>query len=479
MVRTGRHAGEPPGRKERLNACRGPQGGSDASGTITMINISQRIHDFFYRDLWESDPEHSRLPPRLVRVLRLLFVLGRELVGGQLTLRAISLVYTTLLSFVPLLAVSFSVLKAFGVHNQIEPFLRNYLVAPLGPEGEEITVRILEFVENMRVGVLGSLGLLFLFFTVISLLQQIEGAFNYVWRVQRARPLSRRFSDYLSVLLIGPVLVFSAIGLTASILNNAFVQELLAIEPFGSAMLLASRIAPYLFVIAAFTFVYIFVPNTRVHWRSALVGGVVAGVIWQTTGLAFASFVAGSTRYAAIYSSFAIVFLFMFWLQLSWIILLFGSQVAYYHQHPQQIRLATGRFELSGRMKEQLGLVVMYLITERYMHGGPGWTIDSLVQRLQLPGEGVEDVVYALQRRGFLAEVEDGPFIPARDPDGITVKELREALRSVEEDQFAVEGSGMELTEVTALLDCVEAQVSTAMGDLTIKGLVIKGSAAL
>ena len=268
---------------------------------LTPTELTKRLRDL----VWKADID--ALPPlrgRAVTTLRVIYVVVRDLADGQLTLRAMSLVYTTLLSMVPLLAVSFSVLKAFGVHNQIEPMLLN-LLAPLGDKGVEITTRIIGFVDNMKAGLLGSLGLAFLIYTVISLLQKIERTFNFTWHVTQNRPFAQRFSDYLSVVLIGPVLVFSAIGITASVLSMDVVQKLAAIEPFGNLIELGSRLVPYLLIIAAFAFIYIFIPNTKVRAGSALVGGLVAGILWETTGWVFASFIVTSTKYTAIYSTFA------------------------------------------------------------------------------------------------------------------------------------------------------------------------------
>ncbi len=244
-----------------------------------------QLVDWMWRDKLRTCTPARRL---LLSALRLGYVMLRELLGGQLNLRAMSLVYTTLLSLVPLLAVSFSVLKGFGVHNQIEPILFNFL-EPLGEKGREVGEQIIGFVENVKAGVLGSVGLAFLLYTVISLIQKVESAFNFVWQVDRLRSLSQRFSSYLSVILIGPVLVFSALGITASFMSLDLVQRLLTIEPFGYLFVVASKLMPYVLICAAFTFIYVFIPNTRVRVGAALVGALVGGVLWQSTGCAFAA----------------------------------------------------------------------------------------------------------------------------------------------------------------------------------------------
>ena len=275
-----------------------------------MNNLKTRLITFFQITLWKEFSEQSHVAWRwLISSLRVSFIVVRELAKGELNLRAMSLVFTTLLSLVPLIAVAFSVLKAFGAHNQMEPFLLGVL-EPLGPKGPEITNNIIGFVQNMKVGVLGSLGVGMLFYTIIALIQKIENAFNFVWRVKRARTFARRFTDYLSVVMIGPVLVVSAMGIAATVMNNDVVLSVQAIEPFGTLLLFMSKLIPYLMIILAFTFLYVFIPNTRVEVKAAFVGAVVAGILWVSVGKLFASFVASSSNYTAIYSSFAILFFF-------------------------------------------------------------------------------------------------------------------------------------------------------------------------
>ncbi|RMD59611.1 MAG: YihY family inner membrane protein, partial [Nitrospirae bacterium] len=269
--------------------------------------IVDKIYNFFIYGIWEIDINRLNKPKAaLLKFVRLIYLLVDEIMNGQLTMRAMGLVFTTLLSLVPLLAVAFSMLKAFGVQYAISDTLYNFL-SPLGPKADEITAKIIEFVDNIKVGVLGSLGLIILLYNVISVMKKIEDAFNYIWKTKKSRPFFRRFSDYMSVLLVGPVFIYSAIGITASMKSNVFLQKISSIEIFGSFIDNIFLIMPYVFVCAAFTFVYIFIPNTKVQFSSALIGGIVAGFIWQSAGEAFASLVVSSTKYDAIYSGFAIL----------------------------------------------------------------------------------------------------------------------------------------------------------------------------
>ncbi len=431
----------------------------------------RRLNLFFHRDLWRAEPA-SRAGRVIYRVLRVLVVMGQELAGGQLTLRAMSLVYTTLLSLVPLLAVSFSVLKAFGVHNQLEPLLLQYL-EPLGSRGAEVARHILTFVDNMKVGVLGSVGVGLLLYTVISLTQKVESAFNYVWRVRRTRNLARRFSDYMSVIMVGPVLVFSAIGLTASLLDSRLVHALLAVPGLGMLIIVVGKVIPFLLIIGAFTFIYMFVPNTRVRFRSALLGALVSGVLWETTGLLFASFVASSSRYTAIYSGFAILIFFMIWLYLSWFILLFGAELSYFHQHPHQIRPQRERYRLSNRIKERAGLTLLYLVADAFYHNHPPFTLDLLIRRLGLPGDNVTELLQQLVQHGYLVETGDDlpAYLPAHDPAQVPLSEVLTVLRSAEESTQLVPAALLAVEPVTHVAQRLEQAVETAFTGMTLKDL--------
>ncbi len=440
-----------------------------------------RLENFLFGELWRTDVGAlSGVRTLFYRTLRLLFVLVRELSSGQLNLRAMSLVYTTLLSLVPLIALSFSVLKGFGVHNQVEPLLLN-LVAPLGEKGNELVVTILSFVENMKVGVLGAVGLALLLYTVISMIQKIEMAFNYVWHTKVTRSLSRRFSDYLSVMLVGPLLVFAAIGMTASVMNSSVVQALIAIEPFGSLVVLLSKLMPFVLIILAFTLVYMFVPNIKVKVRAALVGAMVGGVLWQTTGIIFAAFASSSTKYAAIYSGFAILILFMIWLYLSWLILLVGAQVAYYYQHPEHVRLSNQRLPMSALFRERLGILVMYWIARHFESGERPWSLEALSQQLHVPGDNLDEVLCVLQQRGLLLESasETPEYLLAHDPENLTIVHLLTILREADAEQQENEERCVSVPEVEALMQQLNQGMATVLDGMTLKQLVQQGEPAL
>ncbi len=404
---------------------------------------------------------------------RMLVVLARDLIYGQLTLRATGLVYTTLLSFVPLLALSFSVLKAFGVYNQIEALLLGFL-APLGERSAEVSRWIIKFIENMNVGVLGSIGLALLIYTVVSLMQKAEESFNYIWHVSRLRGFARRFSGYMSVLVIGPVLVFAALGIGSGFMGTAPVRQLLAMEPLGGAAYAASKTIPFIMVIGVFTLIYLFGPNTKVRIGAALVGGAVAGALWQGAGWMFAQFAAKSTQYGAIYSSFAILLLFLIWLYINWLVLLLGASIAFYHQHPEYLLLRSGEPRLSNRMRERVALIAMYLIGKAYRDGAPPWTFTALTQRLGVPMHALEIVLSAMQQRGLLTQTSDDPpaYLPARDLEAISLPELLGTVRAAGEEPYLNPDTLLASKEIEPILRQIDQAAGECVRHLTLKDLV-------
>lgn len=435
--------------------------------TINLKLLEQNYHQIVWRS---SVDDMSNAAKRLVTAVRISHLVIRDLMEGMITLRAMGLVYTTLLALVPLIAVSFSVLKGFGVHNQIEPMLLN-LFQPLGEKGAEVSSKIIEFVDNTRAGVLGTLGLALLMFTVVSLLQKIERAFNFTWRVTYNRPISQRFSDYITVVLVGPVLLFSALGVTASVSSISLIQEAMDIESIGFIVNLLGYLIPYFLVICAFTFIYVFVPNTKVKIKSAFVGGIVAGILWETASWAFAAFVVNSAKYAAIYSAFATLIIFIIWLYVNWLILLIGSSIAFYHQQPAHRHLGSRTVRLSNRQREVLALNIMSLIGRNFHQHQPAWTAEALAMHMGVSLEVCDLIIDRLVKAGLLAETSGSPetYLPACDLDTITLNEIiMSARRSKEGADFSFETISLESD-----VKNIHSEIETAIEE-TLKGKTLR-----
>ena len=409
----------------------------------------------------------------LIQMLRILIATARDIAEGLPTLRAMGLVYTTLLSLVPLLAVSFSVLKGFGVHNQVEPLLLN-LLEPLGEQGIEITDKIIGFVDNVDVKVLGSLSIVFLFYTVISLLTKIEQALNNTWRIREYRGIVQRVTEYISIIMVGPILIFTAIGLTASISTSTVASALASMEGFGTLIWFISKLTSFLLIAGAITFIYILVPNERVKVKSAFTGAVAAALLWKLTGWLFSSFVAGSTKYSAIYSGFAVVIVFMIWLYLSWLILLIGASVAFYHQHPERTSSRQQVIRLSARLREKIGLLVMLRVGQSFHSDSKKLTKQQLSKNLDIAAEALSLVIKPLERQSLLTESCDKHrvYLPGKSLDHIKIGEILDAVRSAQENAHLNPDNVTSDESVDRLLQNINTSISNSLEGMTLLDLV-------
>jgi membrane protein len=391
-----------------------------------MIEGLNRKLEFY---VWGEGLTRYGPPGRLLAaILRNLWAVLRDIVSGQLTLRAMSLVYTTLLSVVPLVAVSFSVLKGFGVHKELEKYLYGVL-EPLGQKGVEITDQVMALVNNVNGSVLGGIGLAFFVYTAISMVQKIEESFNYVWYVTKPRSFATRVVEYSTVLIIGSLTVGIAIRTIAS-----FGQEDIVVSMQESTLLsplfdLLSALTPYAVIITIFSFLYKYMPNTNVRLKSALVGGAAGGFLWVTTSMVFGAFLATSTNRQAIYASFAIAITTLIWLYLNWLILLIGAQIAFYFQNPAYLRIGRREPRLSNEMRERIALNIMYLVGMEFRNPSTGVDLRSISRTLRIPTITLAPIALGLEANGLLATNEKEQLLPGKEVSRITLNDILAVVR--------------------------------------------------
>jgi len=436
-----------------------------------MFNELQELLDQL---LWKTQLKKAgRLQAFLIQALRIAYGTIQDLKSGMPSLRSMSLVYTTLLSIVPLLAVSFSVLKGFGAHNALEPMLIG-LLEPLGEKGVQISQQIIAFVDNMKVGVLGSIGLLLLIFTVLSLVKKIENAFNATWNIPVTRNIIQRFSNYLSVILIGPLLLFTSAGLTASFNSSTVVDKISSMEPFGTIFVFLGEGMPYLLTAISFTLIYLLIPNTRVKFKSALYGAVWATILWKMSGALFTMFIVNSTNYTAIYSSFAILIIFMIWIYMSWLIILTGASISYYYQNPDRISNKSKIIRLSSRLREKLALTIMQLIAHSFHHNKPSWTIQTLSQNSGISEQALMILMPALLSSNLITTTgkNNDHFLPSQSLEKITLEMIINAARNAEESPNLRPDDVDSAQPVNDTVSRVDNAIAEAIKGKTLKDLI-------
>jgi membrane protein len=368
-----------------------------------------------------------------IRVLRYAYAVVRDLSRGQINLRATGLVFTTLLSLIPLIAFAFAVLKVFGVHRNLEPVVYEFF-RPLGSApAHDLTGRVMGFADRVSSGIVGLLGfaiLLLLLWTLLGTIKKVEDSFNFVWRVQHPRSFARRAAEYLSLLIVGPVLVVGFLLLSHAALDSEAVKRIFELPLLQRLYAAGLVVAPYVMVTAFFTALYMFIPNTRVQISAALVGGLAAGLLWAAIGNMFTALVVGSARLTIVYTGFAVIAAALLWTYFGWVILLVGAQLSFYVQNPGYLRLGHEEMKLSAAEHEQLALKVMYLIGQAHATGTKRWTASSLAAEVGLPPIAIAEITAALERAKLLTVTENDEYLPARDIGNIRLAEILDVARS-------------------------------------------------
>jgi membrane protein len=406
----------------------------------------------------------------VLRMLRYPVAIGRDWVAGEISVRAMSLAYTTLLSLVPLLVFGLAILKVIGARIDLH-FILHEFFRPLGTAENQLTDSVLLFVSNMRGDLLGSIGLLFLTYTGISTIQKVEASVNFVWRVDRPRSLARRFIEYLGIMIIGPILLAVALGLLGSALHSSAAQWLGSSAYLGWLMHGIGRLLPYALITVVFTFMYAYVPNIRVEFRPALIGGVTAGIIWALVGQVFTAFILYSSKMMAVYTGFAIVLTTLVWVYLSWLILLIGAELAFYVQFPQYLPHGRESIHLTGSVREQLALSVMYLIARDYAQGDTNWNAKRLIAELDMPGASLAPVIGSLERAGLIVATESENFRPGRDPKDIRIASIIEAVRASQSGGHLAP-AGRAAAPAARVMREVEIALEQSLGDRSLEELI-------
>jgi membrane protein len=371
----------------------------------------------------------SSLPARLLRYARYPYALLRDLAGGKLNLHAMGLVYASLLSIIPLVALSFGILKAFDAQDVLRPMVRDFF-DPMGSSADEFTDQVMGFAKKVRGGLVGSLGLGLLVWTLLGTMRKVEDGFNFVWHVDVARSFARRSAEYLALLLAGPLLLAAVIGFSRLAADSTPARLLQELPLADRLMAMGLRLAPYVLVSVLLTALYMAIPNTRVRFRPALIGGIAAGILWVVVGRFFTLFVLYSVRLTVVYAGFAIMIAALVWTYFGWTILLLGAQVSFYAQNPGYLRSGLKEPRLASVDIERLALGIMVLIAEQQRYGGERHTISSLALHLDFPGIAVARACASLKAAGYLVAGEDQSLLPGREASQLRVLDILSAARS-------------------------------------------------
>jgi membrane protein len=391
-----------------------------------------RILHFFKTGIWEI--RLKDLPPVeafFVKYLRIIVLASRGFMRDNCQKTASVLTYYSLLNVVPVVAVAFAMAKGFGLEKLIEKQILQ--IAEKANWQADITTQIISFSHNLlgqaKGGLIAGVGVVLLFWTVISIMGKIEESLNEIWEMKKSRTLIRKFSDYITVMVLAPVLLIISSSATVLVASQVkvIVNKIAFLGVLGNAILLLLNLLPYVSIWTLLTMLYLIMPNTRIPVGSAILGGIVAGTIAQIVQWIYIKFQIGVASYGAIYGSFAALPLFLAMLQMSWMIVLFGAEIAYASEHYETFGFHPDYSRISVSTKRLLMLRIFHLLTKKFSQGEKPFSVSQIAHALEIPVRLVRQLLHELTDVGLVVETVRGikgeiAFQPGRTIENITVK---------------------------------------------------------
>ena len=449
----------------------------DGEVGVETVMISKIIH-FFRRGVWEirlkDVPPFKAFAIRCLRVV-LLALNGFMNNGDQKT--ASVLTYYSLLNLVPLIGVAFGISKGFGLEKMIEKQILQ--MAEKANWQSDITSQILGFsqslLENAKGGLIAGVGVIMLFYTVISILGKIEESFNTIWEVRRPRTLVRKFTDYLTMMVLAPILFIISSSMTVLVASQVkvIVQKIALLGSFSSAIFFCLNLFPYLSIWILFTALYLVMPNTRVRLRSGILGGIAAGTIYQVIQWIYIRFQIGVTNYGAIYGSFAALPLFLVWIQLSWTIVLFGAEISYADGHYETFGFYPDYSRISSASKKMMVLRIFHLLVKRFSQGEEPLTLDQIAYTLEIPIRLTREFLSELVEVGLVTETSKDSsneivFQPGRSIEQLTIQHVLDAYEKRGESS-PPQASSEEAEKISNYLEEISKAIEKSPANVRLK----------
>ncbi len=428
---------------------------------------------FITEDVWRiTDSEVSGKQKKGYNFMKIVSLVVRRFSDDDLSNRASALTYSTLLSLVPLLAVLLSIARGFGFHNIIESQLFDNF-----PGQKEVLSKAFDFVNSYlaqaKEGLFVGLGLILLLYTVLNLISGIEDNFNMIWQVKKGRPYYRKFTDYFSVLLLLPVFLVFSSGL--SIFVSTMLDSIDKFDVLTPVYGFFLKLTPFFVSILAFTFLYMFMPNTKVQFKHALYAGIFAGSAFLLFQYLYISGQVWVSKYNAIYGSFAFLPLLLLWLQLSWLICLIGAEFSYASQNIRTYSFEADSKNITRRYYDFVMLTVATLIVKRFEKGHPPYTADEISLNFKIPIRLTHQVIFDLQGLDIINEVKENDdreiyYQPALDINKISVGYLFQKIDTKGSEKFKID-KDIEFRSEWDAISKIREEMMKVSNDVLLKDL--------
>lgn len=439
-----------------------------------------RIIGYFRQGLWAPRLDRTRRTDRLfLGAVRVLILAAKGFLRNDCAKSAAYLTYYSLLNMIPLAAVAFAVAKGFGLEKLIEK--RILQLAEGGNWPSAATDYLLGFSQSLlqqtRGGIIAGVGVMLLFYTVVSILQRIEETLNITWDVKKARTFARRIGDYLTLMLLAPILFVASGSVTILVASKLkdFVRNYAILGPFSAVILFSMKVFSYLSIWLLLMMLYVLMPNTKVKPLSGFIGGVVAGTIYLMVQWLYIKFQIGISSYGAIYGSFAAIPLLLVWVQWSWMIVLFGAEVAHAWEHRETYGFHPDYSKMGGAVRKNLAVTVFLSIVKAFSGPDRALTASQISRRLEIPLRLGEQLLSELMGAGLVVRVEKPDvripaFQPAQSIEGMTVKDVLDAYEGVEGSVLLESGSEY-IRKTACLLRDISQSVEQSPANVTLKEL--------
>jgi membrane protein len=427
--------------------------------------------------IWHTPlSELSRRKSILFKQLRIIVLAARGFSKDKVQIRSSALTFYSILSLVPLAAIAFAISKGFGLEQNLTQQLTKSLASQ-----QEVLNWVLPIAKNAlnatNGGYIAGVGVLVLFWSVMSLLNHIESSFNHIWQISAPRAWYRKFTDYLTIMLIAPVLLIlsSSVTLFINTTFTAFMAKAPILDFFKPVIAFLIKASPYLIVWLMLTLLFIVMPNTKVKFKSAFVSGIVAGTILQLLQWFYIDLQFGISKLSMLYGSFAAIPLFIVWLQSSWIVVLLGAELAFANQNVSRYEFESEALNISHYLKRALTLVIMRMIIRNFMNGEPPVTSEKLSVTLKIPVRLVRDIVQDLNSAGLVSVVitddsKERHFQPGLDVNLLTVSYVISKLDRIGVEQHSVVKS-REMEKVNEILTKFEKGMAKSDHNILIKDI--------
>jgi len=437
----------------------------------------QEVRDFLSTGIWRiRAAQLTAKKSFLVRQMRIFLLAVKGFRDDRCQLRASALTFYSLLSVVPIVAMAFGVAKGFGFEKRLEKELLESF-----PEQQDVAIKIIgfaqSFLENTQGGLIAGVGVALLFWAVIKVLGNIESSFNDIWGVKKGRSFGRKLADYLSVMLIAPILLVMASSMTVMISSQitAITEKISLLGAFSSVISTLLKVLPYGVIWALFTFLYVSMPNTRVKIKSGLFGGIVAGTVYQVVQWIYINFQIGVSSYGAIYGSFAALPLFLVWLQISWLVVFFGAEIAFAEQNVDTYEFEPDSLNVSHAFKRTAALRLTHLCVKDFQSKQSPKSAEELAGNLELPIRLVRQVLFELTGAGILSEIKledekSSAYQPARAVESLTIEAVVNQLDQRGINAIPV-GEDEDWKELDRRLDLLNKSLEESPDNLALKDL--------